>query len=373
MAKGGTERGGRTDTRQRRALQRLGQDPFDLLGIEAGDGIVLNGATSKISVVLATDPGLAFSSNKLIVVVGAGLELTSSGIEIDLATNPGLEFSSGDIKAKVGAGLELTSSGIEIDLAANPGLAFSSGDLIVVVGAGLELSASGIEIDLAADPGLEFSTSDLKAKVGDGMELTSSGIVIDLATNPGLAFSSGDLIAKVGDGMELTSSGIEIDLATDPGLEFSTGDLRVKIKTAGGITRDSDGLSATGGGGGSSGIYTPTITNVNNVTSSSPSEGRWSQQGDIVTVAFRVSITLTTSGLTTDIFISLPVALSGNFGGFFEATGSGVAFSPPNDGVVGAITSQISTLTARLRYKPSAANGTAHDFYIMFMYNIDQS
>lgn len=65
------------------------------------------------------------------------------------------------------------------------------------------------------------------------------------------------LVNKVtgGDGITVTETDdagdetldIDIDLDTDPGLEFDSGELRVKVKTSGGITRDSDGLSVDSG------------------------------------------------------------------------------------------------------------------------------
>ena len=317
---------------------------------------------------MAADPGLEFATAKLIAKVGEGLEITSAGIGIDLAADPGLVFSSGDIKVVVGAGMELTSSGIEIDLAANPGLAFSSGDLIVVVGAGLELSSSGIEIDLAANGGLAFSSGDLIVIVGDGLELTVTGIEIDLAANPGLAFSSGDLIVTVGAGLELTMTGVEIDLATDPGLEFSSGDIRVKIKAAGGITRDGDGLSTTKVF--SSGFFTPTRTNSSNVASSTAYEGVYQQVGDVVTVSLRVDVTPTTTGVNTDLIMSLPVALNNDFPGFLQAFGTAITHNNPDDGVGAVIFSNSGAQTVILRCVPSTTG--LKGFHLSFAYSIDQ-
>lgn len=66
----------------------------------------------------------------------------------------------------------------------------------------------------------------------------------------------------LGDGMKLSATReVSLDFATDPALEFSgttpDGQVRVKVKTNGGITRDSNGLSLSGTGSGvtlSSGI-----------------------------------------------------------------------------------------------------------------------
>lgn len=66
----GPDRGGRTDLRQRRAFQKLSQDPIGSLGIIAGNGIVF-GPGPIISVLL--DP----VADNLLSVTGAGLNAQS--------------------------------------------------------------------------------------------------------------------------------------------------------------------------------------------------------------------------------------------------------------------------------------------------------
>lgn len=53
----------------------------------------------------------------------------------------------------------------------------------------------------------------------------------------------GASLISAGDGIAFNGGDCDVDLATTPGLEFDSAKLRVKIKTNGGITRDSDGLS----------------------------------------------------------------------------------------------------------------------------------
>ena len=81
---------------------------------------------------------------------------------------------------------------------------------------------------------------------GNGIDITAGVVSVDIVTDYGLQYSTGNLSLelKTDSGLEADANGLAVDLATDPGLEFSTG-LRVKVKTAGGITRDSDGLSLT--------------------------------------------------------------------------------------------------------------------------------
>ena len=57
-----------------------------------------------------------------------------------------------------------------------------------------------------------------------------------------------------------------------------------------------------------SGTYTPSVTNVANVSSSSPQVARWIRVGDQVTVYGRISIDPITTATSTQVRVSLPVA-----------------------------------------------------------------
>lgn len=59
----GIERGGRSDTRQRRAFQKLGASPLDALGIVEGGGIDFDFNANTISIGLSTISGLEFDVN----------------------------------------------------------------------------------------------------------------------------------------------------------------------------------------------------------------------------------------------------------------------------------------------------------------------
>ena len=69
-----------------------------------------------------------------------------------------------------------------------------------------------------------------------------------------------------------------------------------------------------------SGTYTPTLTAVTNVASSTPRKAQWLRVGNVVTVSGQLDITTTTTGATA-LGISLPIA--SNFGTTFEASGTG--------------------------------------------------
>ncbi len=83
----------RADTRQRRNWQRMAADFVALLG----DGLGLSGA-GLISVSLATDPGLEFSSGDLRVKVAAPIIRNASGVGLSFGT--GLQNDAGVLKSK---------------------------------------------------------------------------------------------------------------------------------------------------------------------------------------------------------------------------------------------------------------------------------
>lgn len=75
-------------------------------------------------------------------------------------------------------------------------------------------------------------------------------------------------------------------------------------------------------GSGSSGTWTPTLTNVANIDSSSaPNLGMYFRIGNVVSCAVWVTVDPTTIGVTTSLGVSLPIA--SNFANASEAVGSG--------------------------------------------------
>jgi len=98
----GVDKGGKGDLRQRRALQRLSQDPFGVLGITEGDGIVFGVDPSSISILLATISGLDFdpADGGLRIASGDRGDITVSGggvvwtIDPDVVTFAKMQNSS---------------------------------------------------------------------------------------------------------------------------------------------------------------------------------------------------------------------------------------------------------------------------------------
>lgn len=79
---------------------------------------------------------------------------------------------------------------------------------------------------------------------------------------------------------------------------------------------------AVSSGSGTSGTYTPTITNGTNVSSSTAQKAQWIRVGNNVTIFGKISIT-TGAGTTTNFKISLPSGLSSNFTNSNQSNGFG--------------------------------------------------
>jgi hypothetical protein len=267
------------------------------IDVNPGDGIEV--VSDKVAVALATNPALEFETGELRVKIKAdsGIVRDADGLSINTAdltetlAGDGLVDNGAAIDVNPGDGIAVVSDMVVVDLAADPGLEFNLGDLRVKTKAagGVVRDADGLSVDTAdltealAGDGLVDNGAAIDVNPGDGIAIVSDQVVVDLATDPGLEFNAGDLQVKVktgggvvrdadglsidtgdlssdlagdglvangtaidvnpGDGIAVVSDKVVVNLAADPGLEFETGELQAKVKTAGGITRDVDGLS----------------------------------------------------------------------------------------------------------------------------------
>jgi hypothetical protein len=111
--------------------------------------------------------------------------------------------------------------------------------------------ASGIlKLGLNTTGGLQFNGTDkkleIKNKANSGLASDANGEYVVIESNKGLGVTSAGLktVPDIARGLNVDSSGLYLALATDPGLEFATNLLQAKIYSAGGLQKNSDGLSA---------------------------------------------------------------------------------------------------------------------------------
>jgi hypothetical protein len=114
----------------------------------------------------------------------------------------------------------------------------------------------------------------------------------------------------------------------------------------------------------SSGVYTPTLTDVANLDSSTAYECQFLKVGNIVTVSGKVDINPTLTATLTQLGISLPVA--SNFGASEDC--AGVAFASGIAGQGAAILADTANDRAQLEYISSDI--TDQPMYFTFTYQV---
>lgn len=130
------------------------------------------------------------------------------------------------------------------------------------------------------------------------------------------------------------------------------------------LTSDISGILPIANGGGLSGVYTPTLTNISNLDSSSAYESQYMRVGNVVTVSGKVDLDITTSGVSTQMRISLPIA--SNFTAGQNCAGS---INPSAISGSGAITADTTNDTAYVEFIAPASTSIAGWFFI-FTYRI---
>jgi pectate lyase len=101
-----------------------------------------------------------------------------------------------------------------------------------------------------------------------------------------------------------------------------------------------------------SGAYTPTVTAVANCSAVSLEKAHYSRNGSIVTVSFRVPMTVTTGGTLTQVDISLPVA--SNLAAFGDVAGTCCSNAP----AAGYVAANVTGDLARAQFTPGGAGST---------------
>jgi hypothetical protein len=154
-----------------------------------------------------------------------------------------------------------------------------------------------------------------------------------------------------------SSQNATIQNRTGGGLEFYTGatpSLNASLKASGAFV-----VSSTLGYNGvedsvKSAVYTPTLTDVSNITSSSVSSNafRYIRVGDIVYVSGRLTVSATTANTATEIEISLPIA--SNLANSIDL--SGVATTPSNG--YGQVIGDVTADTASFYVFPTSAGSS---------------
>jgi hypothetical protein len=107
------------------------------------------------------------------------------------------------------------------------------------------------------------------------------------------------------------------------------------------------------------GTYTPTLTNIANLTSSTPAVCSWQRVGDIVVVSGSFTVDALIGGLTS-LRMTLPVA--SNFTSITDASGAG-------SGVIAeSHAAYADDVNDEVIFRWTSASTASHVVYFMFMY-----
>lgn len=191
-------------------------------------------------------------------------------------------------------------------------------------------------------------------------------------TNTGNRFNSGLFFGSAGNSAITGSSGILNFNAAGSGATALTLDgnkpLLYYASHPTGYTNQSiydkqsiDSISAIN----SSGRYTPTVTNGTNVASNSGADAYYHKIGNVVMVEGIVVLTPTAGSTSTNIKISLPVALVGATAGTLALWGN--ATSTGN--ISGIISTDLSTADAKITFTSTSTSGIT--VYYHFSYSIN--
>ncbi len=150
--------------------------------------------------------------------------------------------------------------------------------------------------------------------------------------------------------------------------------VRLGVGSTGQVLKVSSGIPSwgtdndTGGGSATSGIYTPTTTNVTNVTNSSNVFAHYTQVGNEVIISIILTIQTTGSGLF-EVGVSLPSGLTSNFTTANDALGSG-SWGQEGSGSAANFYVIADETNDRLALKGYAAGGATVKFYGTLTYTI---
>jgi len=158
------------------------------------------------------------------IAVAAIEDSNQHKVSVELATDPGLEFDAetdaGKLRAKVNAAKAMLRESAGLGVKANTDY-------------GVSVSSSGVAVDIAAsNPGLQFVSGDLAV-----LPNPDKAVVVEAA---GVG-----VIANASKSISVTAAGVAVDIAaSNPGLKRDgAGDLAFYPKALGGLTVEATGVS----------------------------------------------------------------------------------------------------------------------------------
>lgn len=294
----------------------------------AGTGTATRVAFWSASGTISSDSTFEFLSNRgLTIVDHVNRRNVFIGSGAGAAGISGTEnVAMGDLSLSA-----VTSGGSNIAIGQSAGYVISSSSENVIIGdnagTGLTTSVAGNNVFLGHQAGQTPTTGGENTLLGAGSN-TSAGSTAQ-ATAIGRNTTSGAGGIAIGYGANAAANQLALP---DAVTTFKFQGDSYTLPTAFPASNDQALISSTTGAmtWGSvvtSGFYTPTLTNVTNLTASTVYDATYTRIGNVVTVAGRVEIDPTTPASLTELGISLPIAsnIAGLEGVCGTAAASGIA------------------------------------------------
>ena len=288
--------------------------------LSGGAGISYNSGTGAISL----DATSTRNTDHALVAMTAGAGLTGGG---DMTASRTFDIGAG-------AGITVNANDVAID------------PLVVVTLTGAQtltnktLTSPTLTTPVLGTPSSGTLTNCTGLPISSGVSGLAAGIATFLAT-PSSANLASAVTDETGSGALVfgTSPSIATPVLTSPTISGEAGNLY-------------------------SGTYTPTLTNVANIGASTAYLCQYFRVGDVVTVSGKVDIDPTTSGTSTQLGISLPVA--SNFSA--NQNCAGTAYTTGLSGEGAAIIAD--TVNDRAQMQWNTASTTNRAYYFSFTYRI---
>lgn len=245
---------------------------------------------------------------------------------------------------------------------------------------GANIVIAGSQPTGSGTPGyIVFATSAAGASGTTLRSLTNRARITD-ATFESLTAGSWNMPINVGSASEATYGfndgfsdfGMYLDTSGDDAVAFTAlGTKQFQIDVNGNLRAFNLHDNATADGDATeqdirSGTYTPTLTSVTNVSSSTARKCSWMRVGNVVTVSGQMEVTATSNNAQTTIGISLPIA--SNFGTAYECGGAANTMSNTVAGHGGAIYADATNNRAELDYFET--HGATDVFAFSFTYEV---
>ena len=171
-------------------------------------------------------------------------------------------------------------------------------------------------------------------------------------TDTAIRFPEADTVTVETSGAERVrvSSGGLVSLESNAGLSISSTDVTTPVTANGNVF---------------SGTYTPTLTNVDNVTISTATVCHYMRVGNVVTVGGQLSMTATAANTDTQVRITLPVAST--FSNARQLGGSGGALNSGEYGESVVLGADTTNNIAFLRGRPTVTTNQQYNFSFTYL------